>query len=252
MSKMTVKDIDVDGKRILVRVDFNVPLDKNGEIVDDSRIRAALPTIRYLIDRGAKIILLSHLGRPKGNLVPELRLGNVGRRLSEIIERPVPMASDCVGPEVEKSVAGLKNGDILLLENLRFHFGEESDDTSFAQALARLGEVFVNDAFGTSHRAHASTVGITRYLPGVAGFLMEKELLHLGGILKNPAHPFALLLGGAKINDKVGMIDNIMDKVDVLLIGGAMAATFLKAKSCDVGRSLLETDMLSVASRLTR
>ena len=211
MDKMTVRDIEVSGKRVLTRVDFNVPLDeKTGEIIDDSRIRAALPTIKYLIERGAKVILTSHFGRPKGEVVNELRMGGIGQRLSQIMGQPVEVARDCIGSEVEDLVAKLKNGDILLLENLRFHSGEENNDASFAQSLARLGDVFVDDAFGAAHRAHASISGITDHLPAVAGFLMEKEIENLGSILENPAHPFAALLGGAKISDKIGMLNNIM------------------------------------------
>lgn len=251
MAKMTIRDIEVSGKRVLVRVDFNVPLDeKTGEITDDSRIRATMPTIKYLIERRARIILMSHLGRPKGKAVCNLRLGVVARRLSQLLGQSVGMAMDCIGPEVEKSVASLKDGDILLLENLRFHPDEENGDDSFARALAGLGDIFVNDAFGTSHRAHASIVGVTHYLPAAAGLLMEKEIRNLGSILEKPAHPFAALLGGAKISDKVGMLENIMGKVDLVLIGGGMAATFLKAKSYEVGLSLIEADRLGTADNL--
>ena len=252
MNKKTIKDISVGGKRVLVRVDFNVPLDNGGEITDDSRIRAALPTIEYLIGQTAKVILLSHLGRPKGRVVEELRLTAVARRLSQIMGRPVKMAADCVGPEVERSIAAMKNSDILLLENLRFHAGEESGDASFSAALAELGDVFVNDAFGTSHRAHASISGITNYLPAVAGFLLQKEVQALSKIIGDTAHPFASILGGAKINDKVAMIENIMPRVDSLLIGGAMASTFLKALSYPVGLSLVEDDMIETARGIVR
>jgi len=251
MNKMTIRDVDIRGKRVLVRVDFNVPLDeKTGEVTDDSRIRANLPTIKYLVEQGAGVILLSHLGRPKGKVVDKLRLAVVAQRLSQILGKQVGAAMDCIGPEVEKLVASLKSGDILLLENLRFHSDEETGSASFAQALARLGEVFVNDAFATSHRAHASIVGITHYLPAVAGLLLEKEVETLGSVLEDPAHPFAALLGGAKISDKVGVLDNIMGKVDTLLISGGMAATFLKTKSCEVGLSLIEADMLDTAAEL--
>ena len=251
MNKMTVSDIEVKDKRVLVRVDFNVPLDeKTGEITDDNRIQASLPTIEYLIERGAKIILMSHLGRPKGKVVDELRLAVVARRLSQSLGQPVGVAVDCIGPEVEELVANLRSGDILLLENLRFHAEEEAGDASFAQALSRLGDVFVNDAFGAAHRAHASISGIANYLPAVAGFLLEKEIKNLGNILENPARPFASLLGGAKISDKVGILENILGKVDFLLIGGGMAATFLKAKSYEVGLSLIELEMLDTTSRL--
>jgi len=251
MDKMTVRDIEVTGKRVLVRVDFNVPLDeKTGEVIDDSRIRAALPTIKYLTGRGAKVILLSHLGRPKGRVVEELRLAVVARRLSRLLGQPVSCTADCIGPDVEKKIASLKKGDVLLLENLRFHAEEEAGDASFAQALARLGDVFVNDAFGAAHRAHASITGIPDYLPAVAGFLLEKEVDSLGNILLSPARPFASLLGGAKISDKVSILENIMGKVDFLLVGGGMAATFLQAESYETGLSLIEEDMLDTAARL--
>ena len=250
MNKMSVSDIEVEGKRVLVRVDFNVPLDERGEITDDTRIQAALPTIKYLIGRGARVILISHLGRPKGKVVDDLRLAVVAQRLSQILGQQVEVATDCIGSEVEKSVEELNNGDVLLLENIRFHLEEEGNDASFAQTLARLGDIFVNDAFGASHRAHASVVGIANYLPAVAGLLLEKEIKTLGGILENPARPFAVLLGGAKISDKIGMLENIRDKVDSLLIGGGMAATFLKAKSYEVGLSLVEEDMLEFVSKL--
>ena len=248
MDKITVRDIEVSGKKILVRVDFNVPLDeKTGAITDDSRIRATLPTIQYLTERGARVILISHLGRPKGKVVDELRLTIVAQRLSQFLGHQVGVATDCIGPEVEKSVETLQSRDILLLENLRFHSDEETGSASFARALARLGAIFVNDAFGTSHRAHASIAGIANYLPAVAGLLLEKEINTLGSILKNPAHPFASLLGGAKVSDKVDMVENIMGKVDSLLIGGGMAATFLKAKSYEIGQSLIEVDRLDTA-----
>ena len=253
MNKMTVRDIEVTGKRVLVRVDFNVPIDaKTGAITDDSRIRASLPTIKYLIEHKAKVILMSHLGRPKGKVVEDMRLKPVAQRLSQILGRPVGVAMDCIGPEVEKYVASLKAGDILLLENLRFHPEEEAGGEDFARALARLGDVFVNDAFGTSHRAHASISGIAHYLPAVAGFLLEKEINTLGGLMENPVHPFTSIFGGAKVSDKVGMLKNIMGKVDCLLIGGGMAATFLKAKSYEVGRSLVEADALDAAVGLIK
>ncbi len=251
MDKMTVKDIEVTAKRVLVRVDFNVPLHKKtGEITDDSRIRATLPTIEYLTRRRAKVILISHLGQPKGKVIDELRLTVVAQRLSQILGQQVGVATDCIGPEVEKSVESLRSGNVLLLENLRFRSDEETGSASFAQALARLGDVFVNDAFGTSHRAHASIAGIAHYLPAVAGLLLEKEIKTLGSILEKPAHPFASLLGGAKVSDKVGMLENIISKVDSLLVGGSMAATFLKAKSYEVGQSLIEADRLGTAVEL--
>ncbi len=251
MNKKTIRDIAVGGKRVLVRVDFNVPLDiKTGAITDDSRIRAVLPTIQYLVDHKAKVILCSHLGRPNGKVVDELRMAPIAKRLSQIINLPVPTASDCIGTDVEKTVNNLKEGDILLLENIRFHAEEEANDLSFAQALAKLADVYVDDAFGTAHRAHASTVGVAKYLPAVAGFLMEKELKALSSILTSPEHPFGALLGGAKVSDKIGLIQNILDKVDLLLIGGGMAATFLKAKGYQVGLSLLEADKQGLAHEL--
>ena len=251
MNKITVKDIEVKGRRVLVRVDFNVPLDeKTGDIADDNRIRAALPTIEYLKDRGAKVILMSHLGRPRGKVVENLRLNRVAGRLSQILRQPVAMAPDCIGADVENMAVAMNTGDVLMLENLRFHREEEAGDVPFAQALARLGDVFVNDAFGAAHRAHASVSVIAEYLPAAAGFLMEKEMVNLGKILENPAQPFAALLGGAKISDKVSMLENIMDKVDYIMVGGGMAATFLKAESYEVGQSLVETDMLDTASHL--
>ncbi len=251
MNKMTVRDIEVRDKRVLVRVDFNVPLDaETGAITDDSRIRAALPTIRYLIERNARVILISHLGRPRGKVVDELRLTPVAQRLSQILGQQVGVAANCIGSEVEKSVMTLRDGDVLLLENLRFHSDEETGSADFAKSLARLGDVFVNDAFGTSHRAHASISGIAQYLPAVAGLLLEKEINNLGGLLENPAHPFTSLFGGAKVSDKVSMLENIMGKVDCLLIGGGMAATFLKAKSYEIGQSLIEEDSVDTAAGL--
>ncbi len=253
MDKLTLRDIEVKDKRVLVRVDFNVPLDeKTGTVTDDNRIRATVPTIKYLIDRGAKVILCSHLGRPGGKVVDMLRLSVVAQRLSQILRQPVRATRDCIGPEVEKAVESLEGGEVLLLENLRFHPEEEKGSPSFAQALARLADVYVNDAFAACHRAHASIAVIANYLPAVAGILLEKELNVLGGILTNPVHPFAALIGGAKVSDKVGMLENIMGKVDCLLIGGAMAATFLKAKSYEVGLSLGEEDKLDLAIKLMK
>ncbi len=248
MNKMTVRDIEVGDKRTLVRVDFNVPLDEEtGAITDDSRIQAALPTIKYLIDRKAKVILCSHLGRPEGRVVEKLRMTVLAERLSQLLRKQVRVTKDCVGPDVERAAGELRAGDVLLLENLRFHSEEEKNDATFAQALARLAEVYVNDAFATAHRSHASITGVTDFLPAVAGFLMEKEITTLGGILKNPAHPFVALMGGAKVSDKVGMLENIMGKVDCLLIGGGMAGVFLKAKSYETGQSLVEVGSLGTA-----
>jgi phosphoglycerate kinase len=251
MNKLTVRDIDVTRKKVLVRADFNVPLSgNNGVITDDSRIQATLPTIKYLIERGARVILCSHLGRPKGKVVEKLRLTIVAQRLSQILGKTVKVADDGIGPEVDKAVAALKPGDVLLLENIRFHPQEEANDDAFAQSLARLADVYVNDAFGACHRSHASIVGITRYLPAVAGLLVEKEIKVLEGLLANPSHPFAELAGGAKVSDKIKALENTMDKVDCLLIGGGMAATFLKAKDYEVGLSLVEDDKLELAAKL--
>ncbi|HID64875.1 MAG TPA: phosphoglycerate kinase [Anaerolineae bacterium] len=247
--KKTIRDIDVKGKRVLVRVDFNVPLDQ-GKVADDTRIRAALPTIQYLIEQEARIILMSHLGRPKGKVREELRLTPVAERLAELLDRPVAMAVDCVGEKVETAVDRLRPGDVLLLENLRFHPGEEANDPEFASRLASLGEVYVNDAFGTAHRAHASTEGVARRLPAVAGFLMEKELNFLSKALESPGHPFVAILGGAKISDKIGVVDNLLGKVDALLVGGGMANTFLKAQGYEAGQSLVEDESLPLAREL--
>jgi phosphoglycerate kinase len=251
MQKKTVRDIEVKGKKVLVRVDFNVPLDtNNGTISDDSRIRASLPTIKYLIDHKAKVILCSHLGRPKGKVVEELRMAPIAQRLSQLIELPVNITDDCVGKEVESKVEVLKEGDILFLENVRFYPDEEANDPRFAQDLAKLADIYVNDAFGTAHRVHASTVGVADYLPAVAGFLMEKELEIMGKLLTSPRHPFACLIGGAKVSDKIGLIQNMLKKLDVLLIGGGMAATFLRAQGYEVGHSLIEKDKLSLTEQL--
>ena len=246
MAKKTVRDISVKGKRVLVRVDFNVPL-QNGEVADDTRIRAVLPTIRYLLDRGAAVILMSHLGRPKGLVQEDLRLDPVGRRLSELLGQEVIKVDDCVGPEVERATKSLQPGQVLLLENLRFHPEEEENDQGFARQLASLADVYVNDAFGTAHRAHASTTGVTEYLPSVAGLLMERELQMLGDALANPTRPFVAVLGGAKVSDKIGVVRNLLSKVDLLLVGGGMANTFLKAQGHQVGESLVEDDSLALA-----
>ncbi len=249
MDKKTVRDVNVEGKRALVRVDFNVPL-KDGQITDDTRIRAALPTIQYLLDHGASVVLMSHLGRPKGEVKPELSLKPVAARLSELLGRPVRMAPDCVGPEVEAMAQALKPGEVLLLENTRFHKGERKNDPAMAEQLARLGELFVNDAFGAAHRAHASTEGVTHYLPSVAGLLMEKEIEFLGKAIQNPEHPYVAIIGGAKISDKIGVIRNLLKQVDWLLIGGGMANTFFAAQGYEVGDSLVEPDSYDVAREL--
>ncbi|MDH7568795.1 MAG: phosphoglycerate kinase [Armatimonadota bacterium] len=246
MAKKTIRDVDVAGKRVLVRVDFNVPQDEAGNITDDTRIRAALPTIRYLVERGAKAILVSHLGRPKG-VDEKLRMGPVAARLQELLGRPVQQAADVVGDAVAAQVAALKNGDVLLLENVRFYKEEEKNDPGFAAKLASLADLYVNDAFGTAHRAHASTEGVAHLLPAVAGFLMEKEIEYLGRVVANPDHPFAAVLGGAKVKDKIGVIENLLTKVDSLLIGGAMAFTFIKAQGGEIGKTLLDEESLGVA-----
>lgn len=250
MSKATVRDIDVKGKRVLVRVDFNVPLDDEGKITDDTRIRAALPTIRYLLDRGAKVILASHLGRPKGQRKDEFSLAPVAMRLEELLKQSVRKLDDCVGDQVSAAVASMKNGDIVLLENLRFHQEEEANDEGFAKALAALADIYVNDAFGTAHRAHASTAGVAEFLPGVAGFLMEKEIDVMGKALSAPERPFVAILGGAKVKDKVGVISNLIEKVDSLIVGGGMAYTFLKAKGLEIGKSIVDLEKLDLAKEL--
>jgi phosphoglycerate kinase len=251
VNKKTIRHIDVAGKRVLVRVDFNVPLEKS-MVSDDTRIRAALPTIRYLLEHDAQPILCSHLGRPKGKPEPKYSLRPVAERLGQLLNRPVEMAPDCVGPVVDEMARKIPHGVLLLLENLRFHAEEEANDAEFAQALASLADVYVNDAFGSAHRAHASTVGVTAHLPAVAGFLMEKELAFLGQALAAPARPFVALLGGAKVSDKMGVIHNLLGKVDSLLIGGGMANTFLKAQGKAVGESLVENDKLEEARTLLR
>ncbi len=252
MRKKTVRDIDVRGKRVLVRADFNVPLDKDtGAILDDSRIRATLPTIEYLRQQGAKVILASHLGRPQG-LDPKLSLKPVARRLAELLEHPVQMADDCAGADVQRAAHALAAGDMLLLENLRFHPEEEANDADFARALASLAEVYVNDAFGTAHRAHASTAGVAAYLPAVAGFLMEKEIDYLGRAVVNPERPYAAVIGGAKISTKMGVLQHLLDKIDKLLVGGGMANTFLKAEGFDIGESLVEDDYLEQAREVMK
>jgi 3-phosphoglycerate kinase len=250
VSKKTIRDIDVSGKRVLVRVDFNVPLDpKTKAIADDIRIRESLPTIRYLLDKKARVILCSHLGRPKGR-DKDASLAPVARRLSQLLGLDVAMADDCIGPAVEKQAAALKEGQVLMLENLRFHAEEEKNDPAFAQALARIADVFVNDAFGTAHRAHASTEGVTHSLPAVAGFLIQKELEVMGKALQNPDRPFTAITGGAKISDKIDVLQNILEKVDCLLVAGGMAATFLKALKYNVGQSLVENDKVGAAQQL--
>ncbi|RKO68031.1 phosphoglycerate kinase [Desulfofundulus salinus] len=242
--------MEVTGKRVLVRVDFNVPLDQEGNVADDTRIRAALPTIQYLIDRQARVILASHLGRPKGKVDDRYRLDPVARRLSQLLGRPVVKVDDCVGDEPKKAIAGMRPGDVVLLENVRFYPGEEKNDEKFARQLAELADVYVNDAFGTAHRAHASTEGVAHFLPAAAGFLMEKEITVLNQALSNPTRPFVAILGGAKVSDKIGVIENLLGKVDALLIGGGMANTFLAARGFSLGKSLLEADRVALARDL--
>jgi phosphoglycerate kinase len=250
LNKKTIRDVDVRGRRVLLRVDFNVPLDDDGRITDDHRIREALPTIAALRDAGARVILASHLGRPKGRVDEGLRLRIVAERLSVLLEIPVPTLPDCVGPEVEAAVASMRDGDVVLLENLRFHPEEEANDDGFAKSLAAAAHLYVNDAFGTAHRAHASTVGVARYLPAVAGLLMEKELTHLSEALERPTRPFVAILGGKKVSDKMGVIRNLLERADALLIGGAMTYTFLAAQGYEVGASLIEEDRLELARSL--
>jgi len=250
MNKKTIRDIDLAGKRVLVRVDFNVPLDSQQHITDDTRIRAALPTIRYILDHDASVILMSHLGRPDGKVVEKLSLAPVAQHLSELLGRDVEMAKDCIGPEVEAQAKSLQPGQVLLLENLRFHKEEEKNNPDFARQLAMLGEVYVNDAFGTAHRAHASTEGVTQYLPGVAGFLMEKEINFLGSALEDPKRPFVAIIGGAKVSDKIAVLERLINMVDTLLIGGGMANTFLKAEGYEIGDSLFEESKVDVAKDL--
>ena len=245
-NKKTIRDIDVQEKRVLVRVDFNVPV-KNGVVGDDTRIRASLPTIKYLIEHGATLILCSHLGRPEGKPDPKYSLKPVAAYLAGLLEQPVDFVEDCIGPEVEARVEKMNPGDVLLLENTRFHAGETKNDKSMAESLAALADIFVNDAFGTAHRAHASTEGVARILPAVAGFLMEKEIRYLGGVIASPEKPFVVILGGAKISDKIGVIRNLLAKADVILIGGGMANTFFKAEGYPIGDSLVEDDALSSA-----
>ena len=249
--KKTVKDVDVRSKRVLVRVDYNVPLDANGNVSDDKRITASLPTINYLLEQGARIILCSHLGRPKGEVKKEFSLAPVAKRLKELLPNVnIYFASDCIGEEAQQKAAALKDGEILLLENLRFHKEEEKNDPEFAKKLASLAEIYVSDAFGTVHRAHASTAGVAAYLPAVAGFLIGKELNIMGGALENPERPFVAILGGAKVADKIGVITNLLNKCDTLLIGGGMAYTFFKAMGYEIGDSLLDAESIDLAKQL--
>ena len=250
MNKKTIEDINVKGKRVLVRCDFNVPLNEKGKITNDNRIVAALPTIKYLMDHGARVILCSHLGRPKGEFKPEFSLKPVAKRLSELLEREVPLAEDVVGPSAHALAEKLQDGDVMLIENVRFHAEETKNDPEFAKQLASLAEIYVNDAFGTAHRAHASTEGVAHYLPAVAGFLIGKEISIMGGALENPEHPFLAIIGGSKVSDKIGVINNLLNKVDVLIIGGGMAYTFQKAMGGRIGNSIHEDDKMELAKEL--
>lgn len=255
MAKKTVADIpdkDLKGKRVFVRCDFNVPLGEKQNITSDKRIKASLPTIKYLMEKGAKLILASHLGRPKGEVKKELSLAPVQKRLSELLKKEIKMSSDCVGPEVKKAVDGLKVGDVLLLENLRFHKEETKNDPNFAKELASLVDIYVSDAFGTVHRAHASTEGIAHYLPAYAGFLIEKELNFLGDALAEPKQPFVAIIGGAKISGKLEVLKSLLDKVDTLIVGGGMAYTFFKARGIEVGKSLVEDDLIDEAKEILK
>ncbi len=251
LNKQTVEDIDVNGKRVLVRCDFNVPLD-GARITDDRRITEALPTIKYLLDDHAAVILCSHLGRPKGGPAPEFSLSPVAARLTELLGQEVSLLPDCVGPEVEAACHHLNSGQVVLLENVRFHKEEEANDPEFARQLASLAQIYVNDAFGTAHRAHASTEGVAHILPGVAGFLIQKELRYLGQALDEPARPFVAIMGGAKVKDKIEVIENLLPKVDKLLIGGGMIFTFFKAKGFEIGKSLLDESNIDYAAKLLR
>ena len=250
MSKKTVKDIDLKGKKVLVRCDFNVPLDENGNITDNTRIVAALPTIKYLLENNCSVILCSHLGRPKGEFNEKYSLKPVAKELSKLLEKQVIMSKDVIGEDTKKKASELKQGEILLLENVRFHREETDNDPEFSKKLASLAEVYVNDAFGAAHRAHSSTVGVASYLPAVSGFLIEKELKFLGDALNNPQRPFMAILGGAKVSDKIGVIDSLLEKVDTLMIGGGMAYTFFKAQGYGVGNSICEEDKLDLAKEL--
>lgn len=247
--KKTLKDFDFKGKKALVRVDFNVPLE-DGKITDDTRIQAALPTIEYLINEGARVILMSHLGRPKGEAVDSLRMDPVAERLADLLGKEVSKVDDVIGEEVEKAADSLSDGDVLLLENTRFYAEEKKNEPEFSKKLAGIADVFVNDAFGAAHRAHASTVGVTEYLPAISGFLMQRELNSLGEVMDNPEHPFVAIMGGAKVSDKIDVIRNLMSKVDYLLVGGGIANTFIRAKGFETGKSLVEEDKLDLAKEI--
>ncbi len=250
--KKTIKEIDIENKRLLIRVDFNIPLDEDLKISDDNRIMASLPTINYCLERGSRVVLMSHLGRPRGKVVAEMRLTQAAKRLAELIGKEIKKTDDCIGNSAKEAAANLKEGEVLLLENLRFHPEEEENNSDFARELSRCGEIFINDAFSVAHRAHASTTGVAKFLPSVAGLLMEKEILHLEQLLREPAHPFIVILGGAKIADKIGVIENMTKKLDSLIIGGAMASTFLKGQGIEVGSSRVEVEKLDVTVTLLK
>lgn len=252
MKQKTIEDISVESKKVLVRVDFNVPLNDKGEITDETRIQAALPTIKYLLDHHAKVILCSHLGRPKGEVKPEFSLAPVAKRLQMLLDTKVTFAKDVIGQSADEAVANMKDGEVVLLENLRFHKEETKNDSEFAKKLASYADIFVNDAFGTAHRAHASTEGVTHYLPAVAGFLIKKELEFMGGALEDPQRPFVAILGGAKIADKIPVIENLFNKVDCLIIGGGMANTFLAAQGYNLSKSLVDADSIGLAGDLLK
>ncbi|WP_333653330.1 phosphoglycerate kinase [Dissulfurispira sp.] len=250
LGKLTIEDLQIKGKRVFIRADFNVPLDDNMVITDDRRIRSTLPTINYAIDEGARVILGSHLGRPKGKVEPRFSLAPVAKRLQRLLNKEVIFATDCIGPQVESLASKMKDGDVLLLENLRFHPGEEKNEEAFAKSLSKLADFYVNDAFGAAHRAHASTAGITKLLPSAAGFLLKKEIEYLKGVVDNPVRPFVAILGGAKVSGKIGVLENLADKVDKVIVGGGMAYTFIKAMGYEIGDSLVEDDMLDLAKNI--
>lgn len=250
VNKLTIQDLSLKGKRVFIRVDFNVPIDDNLIITDDRRIRATIPTINYAVDEGAKVILASHLGRPKGKVDPRLSLAPVARRLQRLLNKEVLFAPDCIGAQVEGMIAKMKEGDVILLENLRFHIEEEKNDPNFAKALAKLADYYINDAFGASHRAHASIVSLPKLLPAAAGFLMKKEIEYLKGAVDNPIRPFVAILGGSKVSGKIGVLGNLIDKVDKVIVGGGMAFTFIKALDYEIGDSLVENDMIDFAKNI--
>jgi len=252
LNKLSIDELNIKGKKVFIRVDFNVPFDDNLRITDDSRIRSTLPTINYAIDEGAKVILASHLGRPKGKPDPRYSLAPVAKRLQRLLDKDVVFAPDCIGPQAENLISKMKGGDVVLLENLRYHAEEEKNDEGFAKSLASLADFFVNDAFGAAHRAHASTVGIANFLPSAAGFLMKKEIEYLKGVVENPIRPFVAILGGAKVSGKIGVLEHLENKVDKVLIGGGMAFTFIKAMGYEVGDSLVEADMIETAQRIRK